>query len=99
MFRQLITLSLLSLLVACGQKNYPSPDQLTNQQIIDILVKEVGAEEVNDLKLETKSACIRKSGSKSERDSCANQSGTLYDKVLRENLIRKYNTYILNVTT
>lgn len=96
---RLITLSLVFLITACGQKNYPSPDQLINQQIIDILVKEVGAEEVNDLKLTAKSFCVRVSKNKQERQSCDNQTGEFYDKVLREDLIRTYNTYILNVTT
>ncbi len=94
MFRQLIFLSICScFLFACGKKNYPVADKLTNQQIIDILVQETGASIVESIKLDARSDCIFKArGNNAEREKCMGDDNPL----LRERLVHHYNTYILN---
>ena len=94
MFKQLILLSICScFLFGCGKKNYPAAEQLTNQQLIDILVKEVGAGRVEGIKSDARSDCIFKArGNNAEREKCMGDDNPL----LREGLVHHYNTYILN---
>lgn len=93
MFRKIITLTFCScLLVACGKKGYSSPENLSTQEIIDVLTKEVGADMVNGFKLDARSYCISIAKSKQERDKCFEDN----NPVLRNELMQQYNTYILN---
>lgn len=49
--RKLILIFLCSsLLVACGKKSYPDAESLSNQEMIDIMVKEIGAAKVDSWK-------------------------------------------------
>lgn len=98
MFQRLIILSLCScFLVSCGKKGYPPPEKLTNQEITDILVKELGASRVDSWRHETKTFCVMASKTKEESNSCKEKKGELYEKEWREKAVQEYNRYILNV--
>ena len=94
MSRQLILFILCSsVLIACGKKGYPSPEKLSNQEIIDILTKEIGAGRVNGIKLDARSQCILKArGDNARREKCMGDENS----ELRDYLINNYNTYVLN---
>ncbi|MBQ9600487.1 MAG: hypothetical protein IJR46_00535 [Neisseriaceae bacterium] len=99
MFRKIITLTLCScLLVACGKKGYPPPEELSNQEIIDILVKELGAAKVDSWKIVYKDFCVRASKNRADRDACFDEKSDFYNKATREDWVREYNRYILNVS-
>lgn len=98
--RKLILIFLCSsLLVACGKKSYPDAESLSNQEMIDIMVKELGAAKVDSWKNGWKNWCIRVSKNRTDRDSCLDPQSEFYNKTVREDIVREYNRYILNIST